>query len=237
MTRAGGATGSPPPVQGGDGRSTRTPALHLSPKALVVQPVPHAVAGELVRQNHYLHSAPAAVRLSLGIFAGTDLLGTAILNPGPIGTPHLFRGARSHDVLCLARLWLDDRLPKNSESRALAIVARFLKRHTQVKALIAYSDPAAGHTGGIYRAAGWLFLGESEAQPLMRLNGGPARHLRSIGSMLNSHSGRYFRSRGLDVEMVRTIPKLRYVKLIDETWRSRLTVAPQPYPKQGGGPV
>lgn len=230
----GGVIGSPPLVQGGDGRSNRTPALQISPKALVVRTIPHAVAAELVRRHHYLHSAPAAVRLSLGVFAGPDLLGTAIFNAGPIGTPKLFGRARSQDVLCLARLWLDDCLPKNSESRVLAIMARFLKRHTRVKALVAYSDPAVGHSGGIYRGAGWLFLGEAEAQPLMRLGGGPARHLRSIGSALNSHSARYLRSRGLDVEMVQTVPKLRYVRLLDASWRARLTVEPQPYPKPGG---
>ena len=200
----------------------------------MVAPIAHRVAPELVRARHYLHAPASAVRLSLGVFGGGELLGCAIFNPGPRNGHRLLRGATQADVLHLARFWLDDRAPRNSESRALGIIARHLRRHTAVKALLAYSDPAAGHSGMIYRAAGWLFLGEADAQPLMSVNGDTPRHLRSVASVLHSHSADYLRRHGFEVTMVPTTPKLRYLLLLDPAWRDRLLVAPRPYVAAGG---
>jgi hypothetical protein len=232
----GGAAGSLPALQAGDGGSSPTPTLHFSPKDLVVRPIPHSVAAQVARDRHYLHSAPASPLLSFGVFAGPRLEGIAIITPGPLNGHRLLRDADRRDVVCLARLWLSDDLPRLGESRVLGILARLVRRALSAKALLAYSDPAAGHTGMVYRAAGWLYLGHAEAQPLMRIGRGPPRHLRTIGSLLGTHSSAYLRSRGFEVEMVPTIPKLRYLKLLDESWRSRLAIDPAPYPKAGGDP-
>ncbi len=49
---------------------------------------------------------------------------------------------------------------------------------------MAYSDPWAGHTGTIYRAAGLIYIGESMAMPMYRLPVGNLHHSRT----LNRHS-------------------------------------------------
>ena len=232
VARGVGASSSTARYQRDDGGAS--PTTPLQPKDLIVAPISHRVAAELVRARHYLHAPASAVRLSLGIFGGGALLGVAIFNPGPRNGYRLLRDATQTDMLHLARFWMDDRAPRNSESRALGIIARHLRRHTAVKALLAYSDPAAGHSGMIYRAAGWLFLGEADAQPLMSVNGGPPRHLRSVASVLQSHSADYLRRHGFEVKMIPTTPKLRYLLLLDPAWRDRLLVAPRPYVAAGG---
>ena len=136
----------------------------------------------------------------------------------------------------LARLYLADDLPKNSESRVLGLVIRLLRRHTAVKFLVSYADPAAGHVGTVYQAAGWVYTGTAEAQPLMDLGDGIPRHTRSIASVLGTHSAAYFRRQGMDVHLVATIPKHRYIVFVDPSWRPRLRVPALPYPKKGGGP-
>ena len=234
--RAGGAVASTPPVQGGDGGANPTPALQPSPRDLTLQVVPPAIAGGLFVQHHYLHSAPAGVKLSFAVFAGDRLAGAVSLNAGPINGWRLVDGARREDCLCLARLWLADDLPRNSESRVLGLVVRLLRRHTAVKFLVSYADPAAGHVGTVYQAAGWLYTGDSEAQPLMDLGDGVPRHTRSIASVLGTHSAAYFRRQGMEVRLVATIPKHRYLTFVDPAWRPRLRVPLFPYPKKGGGP-
>ena len=229
-----GASSSTARYQRDDGGAS--PTAPLQPKDLVVGPISHRVAAEFVRARHYLHAPASAVRLSLGVFGGGELLGVAIFNPGPRNGHRLLRGATQADMLHLARFWMDDRAPRNGESRALGIIARHLRRHTAVKALLAYSDPAAGHSGTIYRGAGWLFLGHADAQPLMSVNGGPPRHLRSVASVLQSHSAEYLRRHGFDVTMVPTTPKLRYLLVLDPVWRDRLLVEPLPYAAVGGAP-
>ena len=52
--------------------------------------------------------------------------------------------------------------------------------------MVSYADLAAGHVGTIYQAAGWLYSGLSEAQPLMAIGDGPPRHTRSIASVLGT---------------------------------------------------
>lgn len=237
MLCAGGAAVSTPAPQAGDAGAIPSPALHLGPRNLVVRPIPHSVAAQVARDRHYLHSPPASPLLSFGVFAGPRLEGIAIITPGPLNGHRLLKGADRRDVVCLARLWLSDDLPRFSESRALAVLARLVHSATTAKAILAYSDPAVGHIGTVYKGAGWLHLGEAEAQPLMRVGRSPPRHLRTIGSLLGTHSSAYLRSRGFEVEMVPTIAKFRYLKLLDESWRSRLAIAPSPYPKTGGDPT
>ena len=124
----------------------------------------------------YLGSLLCAIALQWGVPAtplayvqlvGDLLLGVVVLGVGPTNVHRLFNDARRSEVACLARLWLDDRLGRNSESRVLGVVLRLLrKEQSTLKALVAYSDPTVGHTGMIYRAAGLLYLGESMAMPL-----------------------------------------------------------------------
>jgi hypothetical protein len=195
-------------------------------------PVPNAVANRLVRERHYLHSAPSGLRLSLGVFAHGELAGVVQFNAGPRGAHSLFAGASSAEVLSLCRLWLDDRLPKNSESRVLSVGCRLLAKQTPAKAVVSYADPGAGHLGRIYRAAGWLFLGHSEPQPLVALDDGVPRHTRSVSSILHTHSVAYLRRHGFQVRLVPTRPKLPYVKLLDPAWIARLKRKPLPYPRE-----
>ncbi len=98
---------------------------------------------------------------------------------------------------------------------------------------MAYSDPTAGHTGIIYRAAGFLYLGESTAMPLYQLPDGSIHHSRSLSHRSGTHSRKYFASYGVEVELVEQSPKHTYVALIDPSWRARLTRSVIPYPKQG----
>jgi hypothetical protein len=171
--------------------------------------------------------------LNFGIFASEHLLGVAVLGVGPANLHCLFRDAQGHQVLCLTLLWLDNRLGRNSESRSLAIILRQLRRHqSSVKAVVAYSDPMVGHDGGIYRAAGFLYLGQSTAMPKYQLPDGSIYHSRSLSHSFGTHSVRHFQSHEVKVELIPQAPKFVYLALIDPTWRQRLLRLPQPYPKR-----
>jgi hypothetical protein len=181
--------------------------------------------------KHYLETYPGGSCINFGAFVDRALMGVAVLGVGPINGYRLFREAQRPQVLCLTRFWLDDRLGRNSESRCLAIICRLMRTHQSVvKAIIAYSDPSVGHTGTIYRAAGFTYLGESSTMPLYRMPDGRIRHSRSISHMFRTHNLGHFESHGIDIEVVHGVPKHTYVALIDPTWRDRLNVAILPYP-------
>jgi hypothetical protein len=162
--------------------------------------------------------------MNFGIFVGSVLAGVAVLSAGSANLHRLFSEAKNLEVACLARLWLDDRLGRNSESRTLDIIFRHLRQYqSTIKAVVAYSDPEAGHTGTIYRGTGMLYLGWSTAMALYRLPDGTVHHSRSLGHSYGTHSLKHFESHGLKVELVKQMPKHTYVALIDLDWRDRLT--------------
>ncbi len=231
---AANVIGASLPVQEESRGSSPTAALQTYlPKDILVHPIPTIIAKSVCESKHYLHSFPGGSMISFGISGGEKLLGVAVLGVGPANAYRLLQGAKQSQVICLTRLWLDDRLGRNCESHTLAVILRALKRKTNIKALVAYSDPAAGHNGTIYRAAGFLYLGESEATPLLRMPDGVERHSRSVAQVFGTHSIKHFASHGIKVELVPQSKKLIYICLLDSIWRERLTRKVLTYPKIG----
>jgi hypothetical protein len=190
------------------------------------------VARVIFERHHYLHSMPGGTVLCFGVFVKENLYGALSLGVGPKNAHMMVDGANPTDCLTLTRLWLDDILPRNSESRVIGLVIRALRLHTKIKFLISYADPAEGHLGTIYQATNWLYTGISDAQPKLDLGDGIPRHLRSVGSAFGTHSGKYFREHGLDVKFIPRTGKHRYIYFIDQSWRNRLRVPILPYPKR-----
>lgn len=200
---------------------------------LTVQPIPIVIARVPVERHHYLHSVPGGTRLCLGVFDGASLQGVVVLGLGPRMAHRLVQGADPYDCLTLTRLWLDDALPRNSESWVIGQTVRFLRQHTPVKFLLSYADPSAGHVGTIYQATNWIYTGLSQAQPALDLGDGIARHTRSVGSALGTYSLAYLQAHGINAQRVAGTSKHRYVLFVDRRWRKRLAVGTFPYPKKG----
>ena len=238
VTGAGGVAVARPENRREGGGSTPTSALQKSQfgaKDLVVHPLSTRAARDICKRRHYLGSYPGGAVLNFGISVMNTLVGVEVLGVGPTNAYRFFDGADRHQVLCLARFWLDDRLGRNAESRTLSIIVRLLRRHqSSVRALVAYSDPSAGHTGIIYRAAGFLYLGESETTPLYRFADGSMHHSRTLGHRFGTRSLRHFESHGVHLEVVARERKLIYVALIDRDFRNRLTRPVQRYRAEAG---
>lgn len=223
-----GVVAARPASQSGRGGSNPTIAL----QSLQVRIVPKRVAAALLVRNHYLHSAAAGTHLAFGVFLGHRLLGAVTLGIGSKNAHRLVDSAASDECLTLTRLWLSDRLPVNSESRVLGVVARLLRRHTSVRFLVSYADPAAGHIGIVYQASGWLYAGLSDAMALYDLGDGAHHHSRSLSYNLGSHSLTYLRSKGVTITKVAQEPKHRYVLPLRPGVAERLTVPMLSYPKK-----
>ena len=198
-----------------------------------ILPIPMLVAKKLLERHHYLHTLPGGTMLRFGVFVGPRLLGVLTFGAGPALAYSLVEGARLENCLTLTRLWLSDELPANSESRALGYVIRALRKHTCLKFLVAYSDPAAGHRGVIYQAANWLYTGLSAPTPLYDLGDNIPRHSRSVAHAFGTHSLEYFARQGMQVKLVSQLPKYRYLYFLDPRWRQSLKVPVLPYPKKG----
>ncbi len=225
---AASVTGSTVPNQGAGAGSSPSAALH----ELQVRPVPIIIAREIVVRHHYLHSLPGGTMLCFGVFYGNQLLGAISFGAGPTLAYCLVKKASSEDCATLTRLWLSDRLPRNSESRVIGIALRSLRKHTSLKFLVSYADPSQGHLGTIYQATNWLYTGLSSVMPLYDIGDGKAYHSRSLAHSFGSHSVKHFARHGVKVKLIPQAAKHRYIYFMDDSWRCRLTVPVLPYPKK-----
>lgn len=107
-----------------------------------------------LKERHYLRSTPPGYVAVLEFLDGRDRVGAMML-----GRPSARKLDQSR-VLSLNRMYFVDEAPKNTESHALALMRKFVRTWLPgVRLLIAYSDPAQGHTGTVYEADGWAPFG------------------------------------------------------------------------------
>jgi hypothetical protein len=121
----------------------------------VISVLDSKTAARVVIANHYLHRRPP-ISHAFGIHVGGRLMG--VVTYGTPASRHLQMGACPSDpgkVIELNRLWLDDELPKNSESW---FVSRTLKM-LPPRIVVSYADPVWGHYGYIYRALNFHYAG------------------------------------------------------------------------------
>ena len=208
--------------------SNPTAALH----SILVKPIPFVAAKTLIERHHYLHSLPGGTKLTFGAFVGERLLGAISFGAGPQNAYSLVYRAAPDDCLVLTRLWLSDELLRNSESMVIAVCLRSLRRNTSVKFVVSYADPSQGHLGIIYQAAGWLYIGLSEAMSLYDLGDGKARQSRSLAHGFGTHSVKHFAASGVGVKLIPQARKHRYVAFLDSSWTARLKPQVLPYPKK-----
>jgi len=138
---------------------------------LYLKPINKNVAKEMIIKNHYSHRWTMC-NTALGIFkrgienkffeniSDDELLGTIVYG-NPVGR-HVIKSIsselKSGQVFELTRLWIKDGTPKNTESWFIAQSFDWLRKNKpNIKVLISYADPGAGHKGTIYQATNWLY--------------------------------------------------------------------------------
>lgn len=121
------------------------------------------IANGIIIANHYSRRVYRASTLHLGVWIDGELLG--VLQYGyamnPASADSVVAGTGMTEYLELNRMWLDDRAPRNSESRTLAASIRLIRRvRPAVKWVQSFADERCGLFGTVYQAAGFTFHGE-----------------------------------------------------------------------------
>lgn len=203
---------------------------------IVLAPVSRAEADACVRHWHYSGKPYSKSQVHLGVLLDGELCGALQLGPplDPWRVIGLVRDTPYNGMCELNRMALSPALPRNSESRALGILARLLRRHAPwIEWVLSFADERAG-SGTIYRAAGWLLTGVRVSRTFWRLPSGEvvsdvglrtsARYRRAAG--VRSGSVVEWRAAGLQPYPLRQV---RYVLPLHPTARERLTVPVLPY--------
>jgi len=116
-------------------------------------------ARDFVVLNHYTHTCPSALFYS-GLWHEEMLVGVAVFGRSSYPGAGRFGwgSVEPGPTLELRRFVLVDFLPKNTGTWFLSRSIESLPSSYEM--IISFADPAAGHTGGLYRAANFVFLGE-----------------------------------------------------------------------------
>ncbi len=134
-------------------------------KDIILRPIDAKTANELVRRVHYSGKVVQNSQLHIGVFYQGKLEGAMQFGPSldKRKIQGLVSGTAWHEFIELNRMAFSDVLPRNSESRALAVAMRLLKKHApQVKWVVTFADGTQCGDGTIYRAAGFVLTGIKE---------------------------------------------------------------------------
>ena len=230
----------------------------VSAKDIVVKPITSQAANALVKRVHYSGKVVNNSTLHLGAYLNDKLEGVM-----SFGSPldkrkvlPLVEGTSWNGMLELNRMAFSDRLPKNSESRCLAVAFRLIKKHyPHIDWILSFSDGTQCGDGTIYRASGFVLTqikknnsiwraptGESFAETSLRpgIGGSTAikkaetisRTTMTKGAHLAASGGKSSMQRFKDVGW-KPIEgyQLRYIYFLNPEAKKRLTVPVLPFSK------
>jgi len=191
-------------------------------KEIIVKVIPTPEANAFVKKHHYSGKVVMNSVLHFGAFLDGKLHG--VMSYGnPIDKRNVLpfvRGTKWNEMLELNRMAFDDYLPKNSESRCIAISIRLLKKNApHIKWILSFSDGTQCGDGTIYRASGFKLCGINKNSTIYRLPSGEtiAKHGTSKRDFTGAEKLKGF--------------QLRYLYFIDKNAKENLTLPIIPFSK------
>lgn len=218
-------------------------------KELIVKVIPAKVAVPFVKKHHYSGKVVNNSNLHFGVFYNNVLHGVMSFGPSldKKKIQGLVEGTGWNEFIELNRMAFDDVLPRNSESRAIAVAIRLIKKNApQVKWILSFADGCSCGDGTIYRASGFVLTGIKENKNLVELPSGEKIHKMTLESNPTSPraelggrsyydvTGGHFNFKAYVARAggkILTGYQLRYIYFVDPKCKERLTVPIIPFSK------
>lgn len=199
-------------------------------KEIIVKVIPSKVANAFVKKWHYSGKVVNNSKLHFGAFLNGVLHGVMSFGspmdkrkvlPLVVNKKDL-SPAEWHGMLELNRMAFDEVLPRNSESRCIAIACKLIRKQApQIKWILSFSDGTQCGDGTIYRASGFDLTKITKNKQILLWN----EKLIAKKTLDNKNypmlNGKYF-SRHL-IESGEATPidgfQLRYIKILDSAYK------------------
>lgn len=206
----------------------------MSAKDLVVKPISSQDAARIVKACHYSGKVVQNSQLHFGVFLDGKCGGAMQFGPSmrkDLIAP-LVSGTGWNGFMELNRMAFADWLPRNSESRAIAVAIRLIRKaYPHIEWIVSFADGTQCGDGTIYRASGFHLIGIKKNTELV-IN---PKTGETMATMAAYHKG--FASQIATWEKLSGF-MLRYIYFLDPTARARLTVPILPFSeidKRGAG--
>jgi hypothetical protein len=191
-------------------------------KQIIVKPIGAADARAFVKKNHYSGKVVQNSNLHFGCFlngilGGVMQFGHSINKKGTI---KLVKNTSWNGFLELNRMAFSDLLPRNSESRCIAIAMKLIRKHyPHIKWVISFADGCQCGDGTIYRASGFYLI-DIVKNTALRTNPKTGENMHIIQAH-HLKMSREFRDWKPIMGM-----QLKYVYLIDKTCELAVPILP-----------
>ena len=199
-----------------------------SAKNIRLEPISHRDAKAFVCAVHYSGKVMQCSQLHFGVFLGGKLHG--VLQYGvPIDKRRmigLVEGTKWSGFFELNRMVFDDKLPRNSESRALSVSFRLIRKHyPHIKWVVSFADACQCGDGVIYRAAGFDLIAVKKNTTMLLMPDGSYCAKKTLDNhpVLNAAYWVKLGAVPLSGFMV------KYIYFLDRSYRDKLTVPILPY--------
>jgi len=199
----------------------------VSAKDIVIKPISSQAANALVKRVHYSGKVVNNSTLHFGAYLNDRLEGAMSFGSPMVkkNVLPLVKDTAWNGMLELNRMAFSEKLPRNSESRALSVAFRLIKKHyPHIEWVLSFSDGCQCGDGTIYRASGFV-LTQIKENSQIRIN--PETGM-PVQSMAAFHIGKTKDFK--DWQKIRGY-QLRYIYFLNESAKARLTVPVIPFSK------
>jgi len=193
------------------------------------------LANKTIIKNHYSHKIYNASYIHLGVFMQDEFVGVLqfgyAMNPASAGS--VVADTEIDEYLELNRMWLDDKAPKNSESKAISYAIKVIKRaYPKIKWIQSFADERCGKFGIVYQASNFKYYGEHESDfweykgivyhnIQMTVSPGTRRYSREVAELQQNKD----KAKRLHLR------QFRYIFFIDKKSESKARLQQKPYEK------
>lgn len=191
-------------------------------KDIKIKVIPSSVANAFIRKHHYSGKVVPNSQLHFGAFLDGVLHG--VLSYGASinkkGTINLVKNTGWNEFIELNRMAFDDHLPRNSESRCIAITLRLIRKQAKhIKWVISFADATQCGDGAIYRGSGFKLVGMAKNSAI-RVNPETNKSMHTIQA--------YHLKMTKQFKTWKPIPgvQLKYVYLIDNSLQLNVPIIP-----------
>lgn len=218
-----------------------------SAKDIRIEPISAADAAAVVKRIHYSGKVVQNSQLHFGAFLNGRLEGAMQFGPSldKRKLQGLVKQTGWNDFIELNRMAFSNKLPRNSESRAIGIALRAIKKnYPNIEWVVSFADGTQCGDGTIYRASGFILTGIRENSSLYEF---PTGHrlagmtieanwnlpvMAEISKMIGIEH-KYRTRKDWEAFGAKALPgfQFRYIYFLKDEARERLTVPEIPFSK------
>lgn len=198
-------------------------------KDIRLKVIPHKIANDFVERHHYSGTYSRKSNLHFGVFLDGSLHG-AMQYGSPIDKNKvisLVKDTGWNEMIELHRMAFNEYLPKNSESRALAVSFKLIQKNApHIKWILSYSDAAQCGDGAIYRATGFYLTAIKKNTSMLKMPDGSVVCDKSLNNANNAVTGKtagWWKKNG--AKLISGY-QVRYIYLIDKSCKLNVPVIP-----------